>query len=278
MSICLYGSLCINRFRSILDSYLCRGRPVFPVGEWGMQKVRGRTRSASQTNNFILNQGLRRKMPQRPLVGYRIPTFQESGVTDPVSIALYERRELGNHDIQDTLHWRKHIKNATIREAISYLQQKKNEGYTAAVWVCRTARDVITYYSDHDEQDEIIPPDWIEKWVFRDYVIISDVLGDEGVLVMYRPASTSSKMIKVRESHLPNKREIKPQKWIVQYLTNRGWNKEGILQWAPRLSHPNSLAHYQKKMKQGMTREQALADTLKKSFGTSILKSLDSGY
>lgn len=133
------------------------------------------------------------------LIGYRIPGFQSSQVTDPVAIAIYENREFRNTDIQAMLYKKRLIKSPTLREAVAYLNRKKKDGYIGAVWVCKSKKECIRHYSDEDS-----PADSLERWSFTDYVIISD-LGDDGILVIYRgwPKSTRVQYVTVKSSDIP---------------------------------------------------------------------------
>jgi hypothetical protein len=125
----------------------------------------------------------------RTLVGYRNESFQGSGITNPISVAMWERRELRNTDIQDTLHDRKLIKHATFKEAIVYLRKMYKAGYTKCVWVCPSIRLVKENYTYEGE-----PLTHVDKYTFSDYIIVS-TLGDSH-LVIYRTAQKKTTRVK----------------------------------------------------------------------------------
>jgi hypothetical protein len=133
-------------------------------------------------------------MAKRPLVGYRNEDFQGAGVTNPIAVATYERKELGNTDIPLTLHKKKLIKSPTFKEAITFLKKMYRAGYTKCVWICPTIGEVKELYTYDD-----IPLEYVDRYTFLDYIIISN-LGDS-VLVLYRKAVR-------KEVPVRNKRKI----------------------------------------------------------------------
>jgi len=127
-----------------------------------------------------------------PLVGYRNSGFQGSGITDPIEIAKWEHGEFQNEDIQYTLFNKKLIKKRSFSEALKFIGNMYSQGYTRCVWVCSTVEDLVENYTYEDED----PLEFVDRYTFTDYEIISD-LGDEGLLVLYRPGSVEIEEVEV---------------------------------------------------------------------------------
>lgn len=126
-----------------------------------------------------------------PLTGYRNPGFQGSGITDPIEVATFEREDLGNEDIQDTLHDKKLIESRSFCAVLRYLEGMMGKGYTACVWVCPSVDDIIENYS-YDE-----PLQTVDRYTFTDYIVISN-LGSDGLLVLYRAGTATAETIDIR--------------------------------------------------------------------------------
>ena len=128
----------------------------------------------------------------RPLVGYRTEEFGGGGdgISDPIAIATFERKELGNMDIQYYLHDTGKTKDAKFSSAIAFIKKMEALGYIRAKWVCRSAKRVASFASYYWNTQGKLPK--IDKYIFNDYIIISEVGSD--LLVLYK----SSKMSKAR--------------------------------------------------------------------------------
>jgi hypothetical protein len=103
--------------------------------------------------------------------GYRSEEPYGSGVRDMLRIVCHEIFELGNDDIMITL-------KKNTNKTLLYLRKLYKQGFTHALWLCDTKRQVIYGYQ--------APKETVNKHIIKNGIIISD-LGSDGKLIAFKP-------------------------------------------------------------------------------------------